>query len=63
MLRTIWGDDQRYESQYWSRLPGVYFTGGAQELIVSTLQPDGQETPMLRAIRESGGTALAVVVP
>jgi len=34
------------------RSSGVYFTGGAQELIVSTLQPDGQETPMLRAIRE-----------
>jgi cyanophycinase len=35
-----------------ARSTGVYFTGGAQELIVSTLQPDGQETPMLRAIRE-----------
>ncbi|HWR49489.1 MAG TPA: acetate--CoA ligase [Bryobacteraceae bacterium] len=29
MLRTIWRDPQRYESQYWSRLPGVYFTGDA----------------------------------
>jgi acetyl-CoA synthetase len=29
MLRTIWGDPQRYQDQYWSRLPGVYFTGDA----------------------------------
>jgi acetyl-CoA synthetase len=27
MLRGIWGDPERYEKQYWSRWPGVYFTG------------------------------------
>ncbi|UCM88886.1 acetate--CoA ligase [Streptomyces marincola] len=27
MLRTIWGDDQRYIDTYWSRFPGVYFAG------------------------------------
>ncbi len=27
MLRGIWGDDQRYIDQYWSRWPGVYFAG------------------------------------
>jgi acetyl-CoA synthetase len=27
MLRTIYGDPQRYEQQYWSQLPGMYFTG------------------------------------
>ncbi len=27
MLRTIWGDDERYKKQYWSDFPGVYFTG------------------------------------
>jgi acetyl-CoA synthetase len=27
MLRTIWGDDERYEKQYFSRFPGKYFTG------------------------------------
>jgi acetyl-CoA synthetase len=28
MLRTVWGDDARYEQQYFSRFPGgVYFTG------------------------------------
>jgi len=29
MIRTIWGDPQRYEDQYWSRVPGAYFTGDA----------------------------------
>lgn len=29
MLRTIWGDPQRYEQQYFSRVPGIYFTGDA----------------------------------
>lgn len=29
MLRTIWGDPQRYEQQYFSRIPGIYFTGDA----------------------------------
>jgi acetyl-CoA synthetase len=27
MLRTIWGDDERYKSTYWSRFPGLYFAG------------------------------------
>jgi acetyl-CoA synthetase len=27
MLRTIWGDDERYRQQYWSEIPGVYFAG------------------------------------
>ena len=27
MLRTIWGDEQRYLDTYWSRFPGVYFAG------------------------------------
>ena len=32
MLRTIWGDPDRYVKQYWSDIPGVYFTGdGARE--------------------------------
>jgi len=29
MIRTIWGDPERYERQYWSRVPGFYFTGDA----------------------------------
>jgi len=27
MLRTLWGDDERYKRQYWSELPGHYFAG------------------------------------
>ena len=27
MLRTVWGDDERYEKQYFERFPGKYFTG------------------------------------
>jgi len=27
MLRTVWGDDARYASQYWSDIPHVYTTG------------------------------------
>jgi acetyl-CoA synthetase len=27
MLRTIWGDDQRFLDTYWSRFPGKYFAG------------------------------------
>jgi acetyl-CoA synthetase len=29
MLRTLWGDDERFKRQYWSEFPGggIYFTG------------------------------------
>src|SRR5579862_5297923 len=27
MLRTVWGDPDRYVKNYWSQIPGVYFTG------------------------------------
>jgi acetyl-CoA synthetase len=27
MLRTIWGDDQRFIDTYWSRFEGMYFAG------------------------------------
>ena len=27
MLRTIYGDDERYRQQYWSNVEGAYFTG------------------------------------
>ena len=40
---------------------GVFFSGGAQELIVDTLQPGGQPTAMLKAIRQvfDGGGVVA----
>jgi acetyl-CoA synthetase len=31
MLRTIYGDDERYRRDYWTRIPGVYFTGDAAQ--------------------------------
>ena len=27
MLRTLWGDDERYKKAYWSEIPGMYFAG------------------------------------
>ncbi|HEX4477085.1 MAG TPA: acetate--CoA ligase [Polyangiaceae bacterium] len=27
MLRTVWGDDERFRKTYFSEIPGVYFTG------------------------------------
>jgi acetyl-CoA synthetase len=36
MLRTIWGDDERYREQYWSQIENIYFAGdGARR------DPDG----------------------
>ena len=32
MLRTIWGDDQRFQDTYWSRFPGQYFAGDGAKL-------------------------------
>jgi acetyl-CoA synthetase len=29
MVRNIWGDPERFKEQYWSRVPGSYFTGDA----------------------------------
>ena len=32
MLRTIYGDDERYRQTYWSRFPGRYFAGDGAKL-------------------------------
>jgi acetyl-CoA synthetase len=32
MLRTIWGDDQRFVETYWSRFEGMYFAGDGAKL-------------------------------
>ena len=32
MLRSIWGDDQRYVDTYWSRYDGMYFPGDGAKL-------------------------------
>ena len=39
MLRTIWGDDERYKKQYWSDIEGSYFTGDGAHT-----DPDGYFT-------------------
>ncbi|MGA8036516.1 MAG: acetate--CoA ligase [Candidatus Acidiferrales bacterium] len=31
MMRTIYGDDERYARDYWSKIPGVYFAGDAAQ--------------------------------
>jgi acetyl-CoA synthetase len=32
MLRTIYGDDERYQQVYWSKFPGRYFAGDGAKL-------------------------------
>ena len=32
MLRTIWGDDERYRETYWSKWDGIYFPGDGAKL-------------------------------
>jgi acetyl-CoA synthetase len=32
MLRTLWGDDERYKDTYWSRFKGMYFAGDGAKL-------------------------------
>ncbi|MDE2291553.1 MAG: acetate--CoA ligase [Elusimicrobia bacterium] len=32
MLRSVWGDPRRYKSQYFSHVPGCYFTGDGARL-------------------------------
>lgn len=32
MMRTIYGDDQRYKDTYWSNYPGVYFTADGSRM-------------------------------
>jgi acetyl-CoA synthetase len=32
MLRTLWGDDQRFKDTYWLRFPGKYFAGDGAKL-------------------------------
>ena len=32
MLRTIWGDDERFKDTYWSRFEDMYFAGDGAKL-------------------------------
>src|SRR5439155_1324366 len=50
MLRTIYGDDERYRQQYWSQIPHVYFTAdGARQ------DQDGYFWIMRRVLRDIAG--------
>ncbi len=70
MLRTIYGDDERYQETYWSRFPGRYFAGDGAKLdddgywwILGTggrraqrgRTPDRHDGGRKRAGRPSGG--------
>ncbi|TXH22601.1 MAG: acetate--CoA ligase, partial [Elusimicrobia bacterium] len=42
MMRTIFGDPERFKKQYWSEIPGVYFAGdGAHHPEIAVLVPPG----------------------
>jgi len=32
LIPTLWGEPERYATDYWSRIPGVYYTGDAAHL-------------------------------
>ncbi|CAB5240486.1 unannotated protein [freshwater metagenome] len=32
MLRGIWGEEERYKENYWSRFPGIYFAGDGAKI-------------------------------
>ena len=32
MLRTLWGDEERFQKTYWSQYPGVYFAGDGAKI-------------------------------
>jgi acetyl-CoA synthetase len=32
LIQTLWGEPERYQQDYWSRVPGVYFTGDSAHI-------------------------------
>ncbi len=32
LISTLWGEPKRYETDYWGRIPGVYYTGDAAHI-------------------------------
>ena len=32
MIRTVWGDDERFRDQYWSKWDGIYFPGDGAKM-------------------------------
>jgi acetyl-CoA synthetase len=58
MLRTIYGDDERYVQQYWTEIPGAYFTGdGAREDVDGYFHVVGRVDDVLNVSGHRIGTA------
>ena len=58
MLRTIWGDDERYKKTYWSEIPNVYFAGdGARRDALGNLWIMGRVDDVLNVSGHRLGTA------
>ena len=58
MLRTIWGDDERFVQQYFSEIPGSYFTGdGARRTQDGYFQVVGRIDDVLNVAGHRIGTA------
>jgi len=58
MLRTIWGDDQRYRDVYWSKWPDIYFPGdGAKRDEDGYLWVTGRVDDVLNVAGHRIGTA------
>ncbi|MGI9035933.1 MAG: acetate--CoA ligase [Pyrinomonadaceae bacterium] len=58
MLRTIWGDDERYRKSYWSEIPDVYFAGdGARRDILGNYWIMGRVDDVINVSGHRLGTA------
>jgi len=58
MLMTIWGDDQRYLDEYWSRFGDYYFTGdGAKKDSMGYIWVTGRVDDVLKVSGHRLGTA------
>ncbi len=58
MLRTVWGDDERFRRQYFSEVPGVYFTGdGARRDEAGYFRVTGRIDDVLNVAGHRIGTA------
>ena len=58
MLRTIWGDDERYRAAYWSEIPHCYFAGdGARRDVHGNLWIMGRVDDVINVSGHRLGTA------
>ncbi len=57
MLRTIWGDDERYRETYWSKWDGIYFPGDGAKREDGNLWILGRVDDVLNVAGHRIGTA------